>query len=51
MRELFNDEEIGRLKKLLGEYKIKARLEEEILEPYPFVLENLKNRNVLLKRL
>jgi uncharacterized Fe-S cluster-containing radical SAM superfamily protein len=51
MRELFNDEEIGRLKKLLAEYKIKARLEEEILEPYPFVLENLKIRNIPLKHL
>jgi len=51
MRELFNDEEIGRLKTLLGEYKIKARLEEESLEAYPFVLENLKNRRVPLKNL
>jgi len=49
MRELFSDEEIGRLKKLLGQHGIKARLEEEILEPYPFVLENLKSRSVPLK--
>ena len=46
MRNLFTNDEIARLEKLLAEYKINARLEEEILEEYPFVIENMKKRNV-----
>jgi len=49
MRDLFTDEEIDQLGKLLGEYGIGARLEEEILEEYPFVTENMKKRNVKIK--
>ena len=36
MRDLFSDDEIAQLEQLLGEYGIKARLEEEILGEYPF---------------
>jgi uncharacterized Fe-S cluster-containing radical SAM superfamily protein len=50
MRQLFTNDEITNLKKVLAEHKIKAELELETLEPYPFVLENLKRRNVRLKR-
>ena len=46
MRDLFTDEDIGRLEKVLEEYGIEARLEEEILEEYPFVTENMKKRKV-----
>ena len=49
MKDLFSDDEIGRLEKLLDEYGIGARLEEEILEGYPFVIENMKKRNVPIK--
>ncbi len=46
MRDLFTDEDIGRLAKVLEEYRIGARLEEEVLEEYPFVIENMKKRKV-----
>ncbi len=46
MRDLFTDEDIGRLGKVLEEYEIGARLEEEGLEEYPFVSENIKKRKV-----
>jgi uncharacterized Fe-S cluster-containing radical SAM superfamily protein len=46
MEELFTKEEIRKLRKLLKEFNIQAPLEEETLEPYPFVLQNLKRRNV-----
>jgi len=49
MRELFTDGEIRSLRKILNEQRIKAELEEETLEAYPFVLENLKRRKVPLK--
>lgn len=51
MRDLFTDDEIAQLEKLLEEYRIKAQLEQEILEEYPFVIENMKKRNVQIKRL
>jgi len=51
MRDLFTDEEIGRLEKVLEEYGIGARLEEEGLEEYPFVTENMKKRKVQIRRL
>jgi uncharacterized Fe-S cluster-containing radical SAM superfamily protein len=51
MRDLFNDEEVGRLKRVLGELGINARLEEEMLEEYPFVTANMKKRNVRIRRL
>jgi len=49
MRDLFSDEDIGRLEKVLEEYGIGARLEQEVLEEYPFVTENMKKRNVRIK--
>jgi uncharacterized Fe-S cluster-containing radical SAM superfamily protein len=49
MRDLFSDEDIGRLEKVLEEYGIGARLEQEVLEEYPFVIENMKKRKVLIK--
>jgi uncharacterized Fe-S cluster-containing radical SAM superfamily protein len=49
MRDLFTDEEIGRLEKVLKEYGIGARLEEEFLEEYPFVIENMKRRNIQIR--
>jgi len=49
MRDLFRDEDIGRLEKLLEEFGIGARLEQEVLEEYPFVSENMKKRKVLIK--
>lgn len=50
MKNLFADDELERLSRRLAEMKIKARLEEEFLEAYPFVLENLKKRGIEIKR-
>lgn len=50
MGALFTDDEISRLENVLSEYGIKASLEEEILEDYPFVLDNMRRRNVRVKR-
>lgn len=50
MIDLFNDEEIRNLKTILKEQKIKSDLEFESLEDYPFVLENLKRRRIILKQ-
>jgi len=49
MRDLFSDEDIGKLGKVLEEYGIEARLEEEGLEEYLFVIENMKKRKVRIK--
>ncbi len=49
MRDLFTDEDISRLEKVLEEYGIEARLEQEVLEEYPFVTENMKKRKVRIK--
>ncbi len=51
MRNLFADDEIARLSKRLAEMEIKARLEEEVLEAYPIVLENMEKRSIEIKRL
>jgi len=51
MRDLFAEAELARLSKRLDEMEIKARLEEEVLEAYPFVLENLEKRGIEIKRL
>lgn len=51
MRNLFTDEELTSLSQRLEKMEIKANLEEEILETYPFVLENMDKRNVKIKRL
>jgi len=50
MRDLFAEAELARLSKQLAEMEIKARLEEEVLEAYPFVLENMEKRGIELKR-
>jgi uncharacterized Fe-S cluster-containing radical SAM superfamily protein len=49
MEDLFTDNEIERLRGLLHEYSIKAELEFEYLEKYPFVLENMDKRNIQIK--
>lgn len=51
MRDLFSTEEISQLESLLDQYDIKAELELESLEVYPFVIENMKRRNVQIKNL
>ena len=51
MRDLFTDKDITRLEKVLEEYRIGARVEQEVLEEYPFVTENMKKRNVLRRGL
>lgn len=49
MRNLFTPEEIAQLRGLVEKYGIKSQLEQEVLEEYPFVIENLNKRKVLLK--
>ena len=49
MRDVFTDAEIRSLRKILDEYRIKAELELEVLERYPFVLENMERRGVPLR--
>ncbi len=49
MRDLFSTEEIGQLKNALDAFRIKAELELEGLEAYPFVVENMKKRKVQIK--
>jgi uncharacterized Fe-S cluster-containing radical SAM superfamily protein len=49
MRDLFNEDEISRLERLLEELHIHSRLEEEYLEAYPFVVENMRKRKVPVK--
>ena len=49
MGDLFSENEIERLRRLLHEYSIKAELEFEYLERYPFVLENMDKRNIQIK--
>lgn len=48
MKDLFSEPQIGELKKTLREQGINSDLELEGLEPYPFVLENLKRRGIFL---
>jgi uncharacterized Fe-S cluster-containing radical SAM superfamily protein len=49
MGGLFSENEIERLRGLLHEYSIKAELEFEYLERYPFVLENMEKRSIQIK--
>lgn len=49
MRDLFMPEEIGRLEKLLRQFGRKNKLELEVLEAYPFVVENMKKRGIEIK--
>ncbi len=51
MRDLFTEDDLARLSKRLADVEIKARLEEESLEAYPFVLENMEKRGIEIKRL
>ncbi len=46
MGDLFSEEKIGKLEKLLEEFGIKGKLELEVLEAYPFVVENMKKRGI-----
>ena len=49
MYETFGTEGIGKINQKLKEYKVRPEeLEIEYLEPYPFVLENLKKRSISL---
>jgi uncharacterized Fe-S cluster-containing radical SAM superfamily protein len=51
MYETFGSEGIGKINQQLKEYEIRPEeLEIEYLEPYPFVLENIKKRSVSLHR-
>jgi uncharacterized Fe-S cluster-containing radical SAM superfamily protein len=47
MGDLFSAAEIGGLKNILRGFTIKEELELECLEPYPFVLENLRRRQIV----
>ena len=49
MEDLFTEEQVRDLKNTLREYDIKAELELESLEAYPFVLENMRRRQVSIK--
>jgi uncharacterized Fe-S cluster-containing radical SAM superfamily protein len=49
MENLFSEADISSLKNTLKKFGIKADLELESLEPYPFVLENMRRRGILLK--
>jgi uncharacterized Fe-S cluster-containing radical SAM superfamily protein len=46
MEDLFSEAEINELRKTLRENEIIAELELECLEPYPFVLENMRKRGL-----
>jgi len=49
MYETFGSEGIGKINQKLKEYEIRPKeLEIEYLEPYPFVLENLKKHSISL---
>lgn len=50
MEDLFTDNEIDSLRNVLRKENIKGDIELERLERYPFVLDNLKRREVALKR-
>jgi uncharacterized Fe-S cluster-containing radical SAM superfamily protein len=49
MQDLFTPEEINGLKSRLAYRGIRSELELESLEPYPFVMENLRRRNLRLR--
>lgn len=50
MGDLFDDKEIGGLKKLLRSADITAELEIEYLERYPYVMEMLSKKGIAVKR-
>lgn len=47
--DLFATTEIATLRRTLRERKIRSELELEILEPYSFVVENMRRRGLFLK--
>lgn len=50
MEDFFSKAEIDALKKTLRQNEIRAELELERLEPYPFVLENIRKRGLSIRR-
>ena len=50
MEDFFSEAEVDKLKKTLQDNEIQAELELECLEPYPFVLENIRKRGLSIKR-
>ncbi|MGQ9673328.1 MAG: radical SAM protein [Candidatus Aminicenantales bacterium] len=50
LADLFATTEIATLRRTLRERKIRSELELEILEPYSFVVENMRRRGLFLKR-
>ena len=50
MKDLFKDSEIENLKDILKKEGIKGDIELEKLERYPFVLDNMKKREITIKR-
>ncbi len=50
MKDLFIDSEIESLRDILRKEGIKGDIELEKLESYPFVLDNMKKRKVMLER-
>jgi uncharacterized Fe-S cluster-containing radical SAM superfamily protein len=49
IEDLFSKAEINELKKTFRENEIMAELELECLEPYPFVLENIRKRGLSIR--
>ena len=49
MEDFFSKAEIDALKKTLRQNEIRAELELECLEPYPFVLENMRKRGLSIR--
>ena len=49
MADLFSEAEINELRETLRENEIIAELELECLEPYPFVLENMRKRGLPIR--
>jgi uncharacterized Fe-S cluster-containing radical SAM superfamily protein len=49
MEDLFSEGEINKLKNTLRQNGIRAELELERLEPYPFVLENMRKRGLSIR--
>jgi uncharacterized Fe-S cluster-containing radical SAM superfamily protein len=51
MEDLFSEAEIKNLRDMLSESGVRAELELESLEPYPFVLENMRRRSIFPRNL
>ena len=50
MDDLFTRSQVGELEKMFREQKIHSELELESLQGYPYVLENLKRRGIVLQK-